>query len=35
MTWATATELATAYGMAIGFGCVLGALISIFNSWRA
>ncbi|MDQ0733476.1 hypothetical protein QFZ57_004335 [Arthrobacter sp. B1I2] len=35
MTWATPAELGTAYGMAIGFGLALGALVAIFNSWRA
>jgi hypothetical protein len=35
MTWATATELGSAYGLAIGAGLLLGALVVLFNSWRA
>lgn len=35
MEWATETELGTAYGLAVGAGCLLGALVALFNSWRA
>lgn len=35
MEWASAAELGTAYGMAIAAGLLLGALVAIFNSWRA
>lgn len=34
MAWATDLELGTAYGLAIGCGFVLGAMISLFNAWR-
>lgn len=35
MAWASLEELGAAYGWAIGAGCLVGALISLFNSWRA
>lgn len=35
MEWASAEELFNAYGYAVGVGCVLGALVALFNSWRA
>ena len=35
MEWATGAELGTAYGLAVGCGCLVGALIALFNSWRA
>jgi hydroxyethylthiazole kinase-like sugar kinase family protein len=35
MSWATPDELGTAYGLAVGAGCLLGALVAFFNSWRA
>jgi len=35
MDWATETELGSAYGLAIGAGLLIGALIALFNSWRA
>lgn len=34
MTWADAGQLLSAYGLAIGAGLLLGALIALFNSWR-
>jgi ABC-type nitrate/sulfonate/bicarbonate transport system permease component len=35
MEWASPEELGTGYGLAIGAGLLLGALIALFNSWRA
>lgn len=35
MAWASADELGSAYGLAIASGLLLGALVAIFNSWRA
>jgi hypothetical protein len=35
MMWASPEELGTAYGLAIGAGLLLGALVALFNSWRA
>jgi hypothetical protein len=35
MEWANLGELGTAYGLAIAAGLLLGALVAVFNSWRA
>jgi ABC-type nitrate/sulfonate/bicarbonate transport system permease component len=35
MEWASLEELGAAYGLAIGAGLLIGALIALFNSWRA
>lgn len=35
MTWESVAELGTAYGLGIGAGLLLGALVALFNSWRA
>jgi hypothetical protein len=32
--WESLDELGRAYGLGIGSGCVLGAMIALFNSWR-
>lgn len=35
MTWASLDELGRAYGLAIAVGLLLGAVVALFNSWRA
>lgn len=35
MEWLTLNELGLAYGQAIGWGLALGALVALYNSWRA
>lgn len=35
MMWASPEELGRAYGLAIAVGLLLGALVALFNSWRA
>lgn len=35
MVWESMAELGKAYGLGIAVGLLLGAMVAMFNSWKA